>query len=93
MEDLERRMWDLTCRWLSLQNRTECVWPKSFELTDVGTELTVLQQMQGTGFPDAVIREGMKAVVGLQFATAEAETMDAMIAAIDESTLQTGASP
>jgi hypothetical protein len=93
MEDLERRMWDLACRWLSIQNRTESVWPKSFELADVGQELTVLQQMQAAGFPDAVIREGMKAVVGLQFATAEAETMDAIIAAIDEPTLQKGANP
>lgn len=92
MEDLERRMWDLACRWLGIQNRTESVWPKSFELADVGQELTVLQQMQASGFPDAVIREGMKTVAGLQFATAEPETMDAMIAAIDEATLQTGVS-
>ena len=83
MEDLERRAWDIVCRWLGVENTTEVVWAKSFELADLGAEMTTLQNMQSAGFPAEVIREAMKNITQLQFSTLQPQELDQLMMAID----------
>lgn len=83
MEDLERRMWDVVCRWLDLPDNTEVAWAKSYELADLALEMTVLNQMQASGFPPEVIQAEMKNIIGLQFATVDSQEMDDLMMAVD----------
>lgn len=82
MEDLERRIWDAACRWMAMQDNTQVQWPKSYELADLGMEMTVLNNMQTSGFPPEVIQAGMKNVVSLQFATLDSEELNGLMDSI-----------
>lgn len=85
MEDLERRVFDVTARWLKITNKeiiTE--WSKDYELADVQREIAVLQQMQAAAMPETVIKKQMGSVVNAQFSTADPEELDALIQSIDE---------
>lgn len=84
MEDLERRVWDLACRWLGIAQQPDIAWAKSYELADVATEMSVLQNMQASGFPDEVVRAQMSNLVGLQFSNLDADTVAALNAALDQ---------
>lgn len=84
MEDLERRVWDLVCRWLGIDNRVETSWSKDFSIADVTREMQVLSDMQATGMPDEVVREQQKVVVAAQFGSSENNVIDDLIEAIDQ---------
>lgn len=84
MEDLERRVFDLACRWLGIPNRTAISWDDDYALTDVTAELEVLSSMQMTGFSDATLREKRKQIVVLDFATLEDDELTALLDAEDE---------
>lgn len=83
LEDLERRMWDLVCRWLRIDNRVQVSWSKDYAIADVGKELEVLAAMQASALPDEVLREQQKAVVSAQFGAADNAVMDRLIIAIE----------
>lgn len=83
MEDLERRAWELSRKWLGLQESPETTWPRDFNLADLATELQVLAAMRESGMPSEVVREQEKRIVALQFAGLPADRMDALISAID----------
>lgn len=85
MEDLERRVWDLVCRWLGLQEPPAISWDDDYALTDIVTELNVLGAMTTTGFSDDVLRAKRKQIVTLDFASMEDDEMTALMAAEDES--------
>lgn len=84
MEDLERRVFDLACRWLQIPDRTEISWDDDYALTDIAAELESLSAMQMSGFSDAVLREKRKQIVSLDFATLEDEELAALLEAEDE---------
>lgn len=88
MEDFERRTWDLVCRWLGLPDNTAIAWPKSYELADLETELSILNGFQASGFPARVIQEQMKNVVSLQFGSVDPAEIDELNQSIDENTLE-----
>jgi hypothetical protein len=83
MEDLERRAWDVVCRWLGVANQPKIEWSKSFELSDISTELSILQQMQLSGMPPEVIKQQQKTIVGLQYSNSDDAILNDMIDAID----------
>lgn len=83
MGDLERRVWDVVCRWLGLSEQPEIAWADSYELTVIDEEMTTLQNMQASAFPEAVVREQMKIVVRTQFANLDPDLLDTLIQAID----------
>lgn len=83
MEDLERKAWDISSRWLTLNDTVKTTWPKSYELSDLQAEMNVLEAMQASGFPAEVIHYGMKHIVNLQYGTAEQEEIDKLNASID----------
>jgi len=83
MEDLERRAWELSRRWLGMQSMPEVQWRRDFTMADVSNELNILQQMQASGMPDEVIAEQQKRIVSIQFGGLGQMRQDEIIAAID----------
>jgi hypothetical protein len=41
MEDFERRLWDVVCRWLGIATPPEIAWSKDYSLTDLRTEIEI----------------------------------------------------
>jgi hypothetical protein len=85
MEDLERRAWELSRRWLGMTQDPVIEWKRDYSIADVEREVTVLQQMQAAAMPAAVIAEQQRRVVMVQFGGLEQDRKDAIDAAIDES--------
>jgi hypothetical protein len=88
MEDLERRAWELSRRWLGMTMAPTTTWPRDFNIAEVETELRILADMQSAGMPAAVIAEQQKRVVGLQFPGLGQVESDELTTAIDEALLQ-----
>lgn len=88
MEDLERRAWDLSARWLGLSAAPTVQWSRDYNLADVQAELDILANMRSTAMPDQVIAEQQKRVVSIQFAGLEQEEVDEMTSSIDERLLE-----
>lgn len=88
MEDLERRAWELSRRWLGFQAAPVVRWHRDFNLADVGEELRILQDMQAAAMPAEVIAEQQRRIVSVQFAGLDAEAMDAITKAIDERSME-----
>lgn len=88
LEDLERRAWSLSQRWLQMQQAPSVQWPRDFNIADVEVELRVLADMVSGGMPEEVIAEQRKRIVSLQFAGLDTEDKDSLIQAINERTLE-----
>lgn len=84
MEDFERRMWELSSRWLNMQAVPTISWPRDFDMADVEQELTILTEMNANAMPKRVIEEQQKRITSLQFVGAETETKDELLASIEE---------
>lgn len=84
MEDLERRMWDLVCRWLDIDNPVKVSWAKDYAIAEVSRELEILAAMQTSAMPDAALREQQKAVIIAQFGATQNDVLDRLIASVDE---------
>ena len=84
MEDFERRMWDLVCAWLGMNNTTNINWPKDYSLADMGHELEVLQQMQSVGAPPLYVQEKLKQLISLDFTAVQRDVLDDVLAQVNE---------
>lgn len=85
MEDLERRTWEMVCRWLGLPvERVTVEWAKDYSISDIKIEMETLGAMQMSGMPQEVISRQQKRIVALQFSTATDEDLNALMDAIDE---------
>ena len=67
MEDLERRAWQLTIKWLGIMEEPMIEWPRDFNLADTEQELQILRDMQETAMSQTVVIEQQKKVVETQF--------------------------
>ena len=84
MEDLERRAWDLSRRWLSMQGAPAVQWTRDYNLADIEQELRILAEMQAAGMPAAVIAEQQRRIVAVQFGGLEQDRAAQINQAIDE---------
>lgn len=84
MEDLERRMWNLVCRWLDIDNPVTVNWSKDYAIADITKELEILSAMQTAAMPGAAIQEQQKAVIAAQFGASQNDILDRLIASVDE---------
>lgn len=88
MQDLESRAWELSRKWLGMQQAPKAQWPRDFNLADVEFELKILADMQAAGMPAEVIAEQQKRIVTLQFAALDPAQQEALAQAITERTLE-----
>jgi hypothetical protein len=88
MEDLERRAWELSRRWLTLTQSPTIRWSRDYNLADVQIELGILAEMQATAMPQEVIVEQQHRITSVQFAGLDVERQDELAAAIDEQLLE-----
>lgn len=88
IEDLERRAWDLTRRWLGFTQAPEIQWPRDFNLADIEQELKVLQEMQSTGMPPAAIAEQKRRIIAVQFGGLDQSRKDEIEAQIVEAEME-----
>ena len=84
MEDLERRMWDVACKWLGLSVVPDVRWDDDYAITDLASELNVLTAMQQTGFSDQTLTAKRQQIVAIDFATADDAELSALIEAEGE---------
>ena len=84
MEDMERRAWDLSSRWLGLSVAPEVEWQRDFDIADVQGELDILSSMQATAMPGDVVVAQQKRIVSVQFAGMGQESLDEMMDSFDE---------
>lgn len=83
-EDLERRAWDLSAKWLGMSATPKVKWSRDYQIADVMQELQILGEMQATAMPPAVILEQRRNVVAAQFGSAEQPVIDELTGSIDE---------
>lgn len=83
MEDLERNIWDVVCRWLRIENKTEISWAKDYALADLTAEMAILQQAQAAAMPESYIRAKMKQIVQLDLGDMEGVDTAAIMDEID----------
>jgi hypothetical protein len=88
MEDLERRAWDMSRRWLGLTQEPTIRWSRDYNLADVQIELGILSEMQATNMPREVIVEQQHRITAVQFAGLDVERQDAIAEAIDEQLME-----
>lgn len=84
LEDIERRAWELSRRWLGMTQAPEVQWPRDFNLADIETEMKILTDMQAAAMPRQVIAEQQKRIVAVQFAGLGIEQKGEINQAIDE---------
>lgn len=85
MEDFERRILSTVCLWLGIQmgENVTIEWPKDFNLADMATEMTTLQQAQASGLPGSYIRAKMKQIVSLDLGALEQADANEIMDEID----------
>ena len=83
MEDLERRAWQLTTRWLNIDTEPEIMWPRDFNVADTEKELSILRDMQETAMSPDVLIEQQKKVVITQFAGMDMEEQEKLLSTLD----------
>lgn len=84
LEDFERKLWDLVCRWLQIENRTEINWSKDFAIADLAKEIEVAQNMEALGAPVEYKTEKLKQLIALDLSTVAPETLEDIQTAVDE---------
>jgi len=83
MEGLERRAWELSARWLGMDETPEIMWPTDFNIADPAAELEILRNMEETNMSPEVIAEQQKKVISVQFANMEMDTLETLAGTID----------
>jgi hypothetical protein len=83
MEDLERRAWYLTTKWLGMEAQPAIAWPRDFNVADVMTELEILREMRDNGMPEDVLKAQQERVIAIQFAGTDAEQLDILQNSLD----------
>ena len=89
IQALEQSMWALFHRALGTVNRVVVEWPSDFNLVDTSAELDILQLLQATGFPPAVLSAKMKQIVNSEFDALDDTERAPLLSAIDEIDLST----
>lgn len=89
MEDFERRLWDLVCRWLGVAQPPEIAWSKDYSLTDLKTEIEIAQNMLALGAPAAYQAEKMKQLIALDLSTLDPAALESLLLAAEEQTQET----
>jgi hypothetical protein len=86
IEDLERRAWRLSVRWLGLSDESmpTIAWPRDFNVAEISDELDVLSRMSSSAMPEPVIRAQQKRIVDVQFDGADDSLIDELKASIDQ---------
>lgn len=84
MEDLERRAWELSRRWLRLSSVASVQWSRDYSIADVESELRILTEMQASAVPAEMIAEQQRKLVSVQFSGLDQERKDEIYRAIDE---------
>ena len=83
MEDLERRVFGVVALWLGLSETASTSWAKDYSIADLATELATYQQMLAINAPDSYLTEKMKELVALSMPSAESDTLDTIMADIE----------
>jgi len=84
MEDFERRAWDLTAKWLKLNDAPIIEWPRDFNIADTQGELEILRSMQETAMPNPVLVEQKKRIVETQFGNLDIDQQQELISVLDQ---------
>ncbi len=83
MEGMERKAWEMTAKWLQMDEVPETAWPRDFNIANPEQELSILRDMQETAMSQDVIVTQQKRVVAVQFAGMEMETQEDLINSLD----------
>lgn len=83
LEDLERRAWYLTTKWLGMEAQPAIAWPRDFNVADVMTELEILREMRDNGMPEDVIKAQQERIITIQFAGTDTEQLDILQNSLD----------
>ncbi len=83
MEDIERKAWEITAKWLGIDATPDIGWPRDFNIADVEKELMMLESMQRAVMPEAVVDAQQKKIVATQFDGYEQAQMEELFDAID----------
>ena len=83
MEDMERKAWEITAKWLGIEATPDIGWPRNFNIADVEKELMMLESMQRAMMPEAVKDAQQKKIVATQFDGYEQAQMEELFDAID----------
>ena len=83
MEGLERRAWELSAKWLQMEEVPETEWPRDFNIANPEQELQILRDMQETGMSPEVITTQQKRVVAVQFSGMDMEAQEELINTLD----------
>jgi len=89
-EDFERRLFDMVSRWLAIENSTTVSYSKTYEISDIVTEMTNLATYQSAGFPTEVIDAKKKQIINLDFSNLERDELQELIDSVDNADKEVG---
>lgn len=89
-EDFERRLFDLVSRWLAIENTTTVSYEKTYEISDITTEMNNLATYQSAGFPVEVIDAKKKQIINLDFSNLERTELAILIDSVDNAEKEVG---
>jgi hypothetical protein len=83
LEDAERQLLDLSCKWLGITPDFTISYANDFNLTDIDGDIATAQAMQTLGAPAEYLREKLKHIIRADLVGSDIEEIDKIIAAID----------
>lgn len=83
LEDGERLLLDVSCKWLGITPDFTVSYPNDFNLTDIEGDIATAQAMQALGAPPEYLREKLKHIVRADLAGSDIEVLDGILTAID----------
>jgi hypothetical protein len=84
MEDFERRLWDVVCRWLGVATPPAVSWSKDYAITDLKMEIEIAQNMAALGAPPAYQTEKLKQLIALDLSSLDPATLESLLLAANE---------
>jgi len=86
LEDFERRIFDVACRWLDIQYDYDVIYPKDFSIADLKTEIENTTALKSLGMPQSWENAKKQELARLDLAGVDDDTLDTIFDDINSQT-------
>ena len=84
LEDFERRVFEVACRYLSITNDTDINYPKTFSIIDINKEIEVLGAMKELIDSPTYFKQKAMQIISNDLTNIDVEVLDTMLGEIED---------
>ena len=88
LEDAERQMLSIACAWLGMQPNFNIQYASDYNLTDIESDIAMMQNLQMLGVPAEYLQAKLKAVARADLGGFDDVELDKIITAIDSASFE-----